>query len=90
MNIPFLIGKYASETLGKKLPFLKKHSTAIGFASSALAEILWQGVIEPSSQYDNPGDNLADIIGMGETALGAGLVYTCTKAISSKTKKETK
>ena len=78
-TIPFLAGKYGAELLGKRIPELKKYSTAIGFGSSALAELLWQGFEEPNSSYDNPGDKLSDYKGMAETLLGSLIAYGGTK-----------
>ena len=80
-TLPFLAGKYGSDMIGTHLPFFKEHSTALGFASSALAEIVWQCALEPGSPYDHPQDRLSDFKGIGETALGAGLGYLLMKAI---------
>lgn len=74
-TLPFLAGKYGAEFIGKKIPVLKKYSTAIGFGSSGLAELLWQGFVEPSSSYDHPGDKLSDYKGLAETLLGSLIAY---------------
>lgn len=79
--IPFLKGKYVAELLGIKFPFLSEHSTAIGFAATGLAELLWQRFIEPSSPYDHPQDKFSDYKGILETALGASLAYFGTRLI---------
>ena len=80
-SIPFLAGKYGSEVLGQQIPFFQEHSTAIGFASSITAEIVWQGVMEPCSPYDHPQDKISDLKGIAETGIGAGLAYLLAKVI---------
>ena len=80
-SIPFLAGKYGSELLGTRIPFFQEHSTALGVATSTLAELAWQFVLEPRSPYDHPTDRLSDLKGVGETAIGTGLAYLLTKVI---------
>nr|MBI4156753.1 hypothetical protein [Candidatus Woesearchaeota archaeon] len=76
---PFLVGKYGSMFIGTKLPFFKEYSDVIGFASSALSEIVWQRIIEPKSPYDHPNDKLSDHKGIAETAFGASLAFLVTR-----------
>ena len=79
---PFLAGKYGAELIGRKIPFFREYSDVIGFASSALSELVWWRVIEPQSPYDHPDDTLSDYKGMAETALGAGLAFLATRLIT--------
>lgn len=87
-SLPFLAGKYGSKLLGKKIPFFEKHSTLVGYASSALTEFLWQGGIEPSSPYDNAGDLISDYKGIAETMGGAGLTNLIIKYKNKLKRKE--
>lgn len=80
-TLPFLVGKYTSECLGRKHPLLKKHSTKIGLATSGLSEVLWQFMIEPKSKYDHPGDLSGDLRGVIDTTIGAGLGYLLSRLI---------
>jgi len=77
--VPFVAGKYGSELIGKKVPFFREHSTAMGYLGALGAEALWQGVMEPASRYDNRGDKISDYKGIIETAIGAGLLDFLTR-----------
>lgn len=77
--VPYLAGKTAAQILGKRIPFFEKYSTHIGFGSAALAEFLWQGILEPASPYDHPTDIVSDYKGMVEIGIGAGLAYLLSR-----------
>lgn len=77
--MPFLIGKYGSETIANicKDPEIAKawrdSATGMGLACSIAAEILWSCVIEPGSRYDHPEDLAGKLKGVGETLAGVGI-----------------
>ncbi len=81
--IPFLVGKYGSKLIGKAVPFFDRYSNLIGFLSAGISEVLWQGLIEPASPYDHPGDRVSDYKGIVETAGGAGLAFLVSKLFKS-------